>query len=400
MPDLIATAAFGLEAVVSRELEKLGYADRVVEDGRVTFAADHAAIARTNLWLRSADRVLVELGQFNASEFGALFDGVVALPWEEWLDRSAAIPVEVRAVRSPIVSPRSAQSIVKKAIVTRLCQVYGVTSLPENGPTYLVDVSIRGTDVSVAIDTSGAGLHKRGYRTERAAAPLKETLAAGILQLTYWKRDRPLADPFCGSGTIPIEAALMAGNIAPGLRRSFVAEQWPLLNSLDSRIWRAAREEAHDLRDLTPNDLIWGSDQDARVLGRARRHAQNAGVSDRIHWQTATFQSFRSNREFGCMVTNPPYGERLEDLARVEQLYAQMPEILHALSSWSFYILTSHPNFANFARRKPDRRRKLYNGKISCTLYQFYGPRPPKPQHGAPPSGHGVDVPIKASDDT
>lgn len=397
MPDLIATAAFGLEAVVSRELEKLGYADRLVEDGRVTFAADNAAIARANLWLRSADRVLVELGQFTASEFGALFDGVVALPWEEWLDRSAAIPVEVRAVRSPIVSPRSAQSIVKKAIVTRLCQVYGVTTLPENGPTYLVDVSIRGTDVSVAIDTSGAGLHKRGYRTERAAAPLKETLAAGILQLTYWNRDRPLADPFCGSGTIPIEAALMAGNLAPGLRRNFVAEQWPLLNP---QIWRAARDEARDLRDLTPNELIWGSDQDSRVLASARRHAQNAGVADRIHWQGAKFQSFRSNREFGCIVTNPPYGERLEDLARVEQLYAQMPEVFLAHPTWSFYILTSHPNFANFARRKPDRRRKLYNGKISCTLYQFYGPRPPKPQPAPPPSDCGVDLPLGAGDDT
>ena len=375
MPDFIATAAFGLEAVVDRELERLGYADRFVEDGRVTFSADHAAIARANLWLRSADRVLVEIGQFPASEFGALFDGVVALPWEQWLDRNAAIPVEVSAVRSPIVSPRSAQSIVKKAIVTRLGEAYSMRTLPETGARYLIDVSIRGTDVSVAIDTSGAGLHKRGYRTERAAAPLKETLAAGLLQLTFWKRDRPLADPLCGSGTIPIEAALIAGNIAPGSRRSFAAEQWPML---DSRIWRVAREEARDLVDATASEIIWGSDRDSRIIAKARKHANNAGVFDRIHFQAGEFREFRSTKEFGCLVSNPPYGERLGNPAEIEQLYREVPEIFARHPSWSFYILTSHPQFAELAGRRPDRRRKLYNGKIPCTYFQFHGRRPPK----------------------
>lgn len=375
MPDLIATAAFGLEAVVARELKQLGYTDQFVEDGRVTFAADLLGIARANLWLRSADRVLVELGQFPASEFGALFDGIRALPWEQWLDRNAAIPVEVSAVRSPITSPRSAQGIVKKAIVTRLGQIHSLRTLPESGPRYLVDVSIRGTDVSVAIDTTGPGLHKRGYRTERAAAPLKETLAAGMLQLTFWNRDRPLADPLCGSGTIPIEAALLAANIAPGLGRHFAAEDWPLL---DRVIWTLAREEARDQIDPRPAEMISGFDRDARAISHARKHAQQAGVLDRIHFQTAQFENFRSSKMFGCLVSNPPYGERMGTAREVEALYHQFAEIFARHPSWSFYLLTSHPEFAEFARRQPNRRRKLYNGKIPCTYYQFHGPRPPR----------------------
>lgn len=214
--DLIATAAFGLEAVVGRELERLGYKDQVVEDGKVTFAADEAGIARANLWLRSADRVLLQVGEFTAIEFGALFDQVEAIPWEDLLPRDAATVVEVRAVRSPITSPRSAQSIVKKAIVTRLGQAYGLTQLPETGPRYPVDVSIKGEEVTVAIDTSGDGLHKRGYRTLSGPAPLKETLAAGLIQLSYWNRDRPFADPFCGTGTLPIEAALLGAQSTNG----------------------------------------------------------------------------------------------------------------------------------------------------------------------------------------
>ncbi len=243
MVDLIATAAFGLEAVVDRELERLGYSDRVVEDGKVTFSAPESAIARSSLWLRSADRVLLQIGEFTAIDFGELFDRVEALPWEEWLPRDAVFPVEVRAVRSTINSPRNGQSIVKKAIATRLGRHYGLSQLPETGSTYPIDVAIVADNVTIAIDTSGDALHKRGYRKTAGAAPLKETLAAGLVQLSYWNRDRTFADPFCGSGTLPIEAALIARNRAPGLGRTFLAETWP---RLPSPVWAEARAEARE----------------------------------------------------------------------------------------------------------------------------------------------------------
>lgn len=374
MPDLIATAAFGLEAVVSRELERLGYTDRVVEDGRVTFAADEAAIARTNLWLRSADRVLLQLGEFTATEFGALFDNVVALLWEEWLPRDAAIPVEVRVARSPINSPRSAQSIVKKAIVRRLGEAYGVSQLPETGAAYLVDVGIRGDHVSVAIDTSGDALHRRGYRTLSGPAPLKETLAAGLVQLSYWNRDRHFADPFCGSGTLPIEAALIGRNIAPGLKRRFVAEQWPRLSPA---IWKEARAEANDAILKTPLS-IYGSDIDRKAVSMAARHAAAAGVAHDVRFETKSFDEFRPAEAYGCMISNPPYGERLGEQKDVERLYRGMDEIFRRLPTWSLYILSAFPSFERDVQKRPDRKRKLYNGKIACNYYQFYGPRPPR----------------------
>lgn len=388
MPDLIATAAFGLEAVVSRELERLGYSDRVVEDGRVTFAADDAAIARANLWLRSADRVLVQIGEFTAVDFGELFDQVVALPWEEWLPRDAAIPVEVRAVRSPIRSPRSAQSIVKKAIVRRLGDVHGMTQLPESGAKYLVDVGIRGDEVSVAVDTSGDALHKRGYRTMSGPAPLKETLAAGLVQLSYWNRDRPFADPFCGTGTIPIEAALIGRNIAPGLNRRFVSEQWPRLSSA---IWREARAEAKDLITRSPLNIA-GSDIEERAIMMARKHAAAAGFGSDLRFETKPFADFRSSEEFGCLISNPPYGERIGEAKQVERLYRSMNDVFRRLPTWSIYVLSAYPGFEQEVHQRADRKRKLYNGKIACTYYQFYGPRPPRSPESQARTGAGVDA--------
>jgi putative N6-adenine-specific DNA methylase len=388
MPDLIATAAFGLEAVVDRELDRLGYADRVVEDGKVTFAADESAIARANLWLRSADRVLLQLGEFTATEFGALFDQIVALPWEEWLPRDAAIPVEVRAVRSPIRSPRSAQSIVKKAIVTRLGGKYGLTTLPETGPRFPVDVSIRGDEVIVALDTSGDALHRRGYRTLSGPAPLKETLAAALVQLSYWNRERPLADPFCGTGTIPIEAALIGRNIAPGLNRRFLGEEWPRLKRSG---WAEARHEARDVIVNEPLACIAGSDIDGEAIVTARKHADAAGVGKDIRFETRAFTEFGSADEYGCLVCNPPYGERMGEQRQVESLYRSMNDLFGKIPTWSVYVLTAHPQFERLVRRRPDRKRKLYNGRIECTYYQFFGPRPPKTRDAESPGERGVD---------
>jgi len=389
MPDLIATAAFGLEAVVDREVERLGYADRVVEDGRVTFAADQAGIARSNLWLRSADRVLVQVGEFTSVDFGELFDRVHAIAWEEWLPKTAAIPVEVSAVRSQIRSPRSAQGIVKKAIVTRLGRVYGLSQLPETGPTVPVDVSIRGDDVSVAIDTSGDGLHKRGYRTLSGPAPLKETLAAGLVQLSYWNRDRPFADPFCGTGTIPIEAALIGRNIAPGLGRRFLAEEWP---AVDPALWREAREEARAA--VLPGAMapMAGTDIDAKSVEMARRHASAAGVAGDIEFRVMPFERLESEREHGCLIANPPYGERLGEERQIEGLYRSMNEVFGRLPTWSMYVLTGYSGFERLVGRRPDRKRKLYNGRIECAYHQFYGPRPPRRPPGDASGRAGVDA--------
>lgn len=396
MPDLIATAAFGLEAVVDRELERLGYDDRVVEDGKVTFAADESGIARANLWLRSADRVLMQVGEFTAVDFGELFDRVEALPWEEWLPKDGAIPVEVRAVRSPIKSPRSAQSIVKKAIVTRLGRAYGVAQLPESGPQYPVDVAVRGDDVTVAIDTSGDGLHKRGYRTLTGPAPLKETLAAALIQLSYWRRDRPLADPFCGTGTIPIEAALIGRNIAPGLSRAFLAEDWP---ALARSIWNEARAEAKDAIVKDPLAPILGTDIDPDSISRSKRHASAAGVGADLEFQICDVAQFGSRQEFGCLIANPPYGERIGEAREVEGLYRTLKQVFERLPTWSHYVLTAHPDFERLVGRRPDRKRKLYNGRIECAYHQFYGPRPPRRTPGQGSGPPGVDESRGRSDD-
>jgi 23S rRNA (guanine2445-N2)-methyltransferase / 23S rRNA (guanine2069-N7)-methyltransferase len=377
MPEhFIATAAFGLEAVVARELKQLGYPDSRAEAGSVRFVADDKAICRTNLWLRSSDRVLVEMGRFEATDFGQLFDGTVALPWERWLPADASFPVRGKSVRSQLSSVPACQRLVKKAIVDRLCKAHGVQVLPETGAVFPIQVSLLNNQVSLTIDTSGAGLHKRGYRQQTGLAPLKETLAAALIQLSYWRPDRPFLDPFCGTGTIPIEAALIGLNQAPGLHREFAAEAWP---TLSAQLWREARTEARDLlRPDTELDIV-GSDCDPIALRMARDHAVAAKVAEKIEWRKQDARDLRCDSEYGCIIANPPYGERLGEMPEVEELYSVLPDTLSRFATWSHYIITSHPAFEPIVGRRADRRRKLYNGRIECTYYQFHGPRPPKP---------------------
>ncbi|MEW4527343.1 MAG: class I SAM-dependent RNA methyltransferase [Maioricimonas sp. JB045] len=379
---LIATTAFGLEKVVARELQQLGYTEQQVENGRVRFSGDAAAICRANLWLRSADRVLVEVGDFPCTDFGELFDQTAALPWEQWLAADSQFPVRGRSVRSTLASVPDCQRLVKKAIATRLQRIYDQDWCPETGPEYTIEIAVVNDRALLTIDTSGAGLHKRGYRTLVGAAPLRETLAAALVQLSYWNRERPFADPCCGSGTIPIEAALIGRNIAPGLNRSFAAEDWP---QIPAAVWSEARTEARDL--ITPPLPIrmLATDIDSRALRLARPHAEAAGVADDIHFQTRPLAEFSSSRPYGCLITNPPYGERLGDSDTLQSLYGDMRRAFGELEKWSLYVLTADPQFERHIERKADRRRKLYNARIACTYYQFYGPRPPK-RTGEPPT--------------
>ncbi|MCH8047188.1 MAG: bifunctional 23S rRNA (guanine(2069)-N(7))-methyltransferase RlmK/23S rRNA (guanine(2445)-N(2))-methyltransferase RlmL [Planctomycetes bacterium] len=371
--ELIATASTGLEAVVGRELRALGYEPRVVQPGWLLFEGDAAAIARSNLWLRTAERVLIRLGTFPATDFGQLFDGTFALPWDQWLPADAEFPVNGRSVKSQLSSVPACQKIVKKAIVEKLRAAHGVETLDETGPRVVVEVALLENQATLVIDTTGAGLHKRGYRKLSGRAPLRETLAAAMVKLSYWRPDRPLIDPFCGTGTIPIEAALIGRNMAPGLQRTFAAEDWP---ALAAELWTEARCEARDLAKPNIPGRIIGTDVDGEVLSLARYHAQQAGVDEQIHFQRRDFADMRGKGDYGCVICNPPYGERMSDAAEVERLYRSMPEVLRGQKTWSHYILTSHENFEQIIGQKADRRRKLYNGNIRCTYFQFHGPKP------------------------
>ena len=373
---LIAATTFGLEAVVSRELKQLGYDKQSTEDGKVTFEADASAIARANLWLRSAERVLVQVGQFEATDFGELFDRTKALPWEEWLPENAYFPVEGRSVRSQLHSTPDCQAIVKKAIVERLKQHYHKVWFEENGPTCTIEVALLKDRATLTIDTTGPGLHKRGYRKLVGEAPLKETLAAALIQLSYWNSGRMLLDPFCGSGTIPIEAALLGRKLAPGLHRTFVAEEWP---TVPSDIWQQARNEARDIALPKLEGSIVGSDIDAEAIKLATHHAMLAGVADDIRFENRDFARVTTEelQPYGCLIANPPYGERLGELAEAEALYQRLGTFSQRLNGWSIYVLTSHKDFESLFGRRCDRRRKLFNGRIECTYYQYQGPKPP-----------------------
>jgi 23S rRNA (guanine2445-N2)-methyltransferase / 23S rRNA (guanine2069-N7)-methyltransferase len=375
--ELITTAASGTEAVVRRELAALGYEARTMSPGRLMFRADKSAIARANLWLRSGERVLVHMGSFPATDFGVLFDGVASLPWERWLPRDAEFPVSGRSHRSQLSSVPACQRMAKRAVVKRLQEAHHVQELPETGPRAAIEISLRQDVATLTLDTTGVGLHKRGYRSLVAEAQLRETLAATLVQLSYWREGRVLADPFCGTGTILIEAALLGRKMAPGLRRLFAAEAWP---TFDARLWTAAREEARDLtRPALPERLL-GYDIDPEALSLARYHAEQAGVAADIHWQERPFGELRAKAEYGCLVTNPPYGERMGDEDEIEKLYRTFPLVLRGLPTWSFYILSARPDLERLVGQTADRRRKLYNGPLECTYYQFHGPRPPRDQ--------------------
>lgn len=373
---LIATAAFGLEAVVARELKALGYDQQTVEDGRVLFEADLAAIPRCNLWLRSADRVLVRMGEFEARDFGELFDQTRDLPWADWLPVDAKFPVRGRSNRSQLRSVPTCQSISKKAIVESMNDRYHREHFDESGDEFPIDVSLKRDRATLTLDTTGPGLHKRGYRTWIGAAPLKETLAATLVQLSFFNRDKAFIDPFCGTGTIPIEAALIARNRAPGLLRSFVSESWPIIGP---ELWSEARREARQLILPPLESPLVGTDIDASVLEHARRHAEQAGVADDIHFQQLDIAEMRSQAKYGCCICNPPYGERIEsDTGDITELYRSLARQLSSMETWSSYVITSLRDVEAIFGRKSGRKRKLYNGRIECTYYQFFGPRPPR----------------------
>jgi putative N6-adenine-specific DNA methylase len=372
---LIATAAFGIESVVSRELRKLGYDDQFVENGRVTFAGDEKAICRTNLWLRTADRVLVKVGEFKAMSFEELFEQTKALPWDEWIPEDAEFPVEGKSIDSKLSSVPDCQAIVKKAVVEKLKQKYHREWFEETGAYYRIEVALLKDMVTLTLDTSGAGLHKRGYRKLVGGAPLKETLACAMLLISRWNADKVLIDPLCGSGTIPIEAALIGKNIAPGLNREFSSEKWPII---PQKLWEEAREEARDSIKHDQELRIHGSDIDEEAMSLARYHAKQAGVEEYIHLQRMPMADIKSRYKYGFIICNPPYGERIGELKEIEELYRQMGTVFRTFDTWSYYVITSNREFEKLFGRKADKKRKLYNGKILCQYYQFFGPPPSK----------------------
>ncbi len=373
--ELVAVAAFGLEAIVVRELHALGYENVAVEDGRVRFRAPLSAVARTNLWLRCAERVQIVVGEFPAKNFDDLFDTVKELEWERWLPVDAKFPVEARCVRSLIRSVPNTQKMVKRAIVERMRKIHSRHWFAETGIEYTIECNILGDRAQLTIDTTGDGLHKRGYRKFAGSAPLRETVAAALVKLSYWSRDRLLVDPFCGSGTIPIEAAMIGRNIAPGRIRNFAAEEWP---QIPRSLWTEARQEARDLEDRRPFSVaIIGTDISRDAVKNARMHARTAGVETDIHFEKKEFVEFPTNRDYGITICNPPYGERMGEEEEVRQLYRDMGELLCPLEDWSHYILTSYERFEREFGRRADRRRKIFNARIPCTYYQYLGPKPP-----------------------
>lgn len=371
--ELIATATFGLEAVVAQEVRNLGYYNTVVENGKVTFTAEESAICRANLWLRTADRVRLKIGEFKAITFDELFEKTKALPWAELIPVDANFPVEGKSIKSKLFSVSDCQAIVKKAVVENMKQKYKKQWFDETGPLYKIEVALLKDTATLTIDTSGPGLHKRGYREMAGYAPLKETLAAALVLLARWRPKRVLIDPFCGSGTIPIEAVLIGQNIAPGMNREFISESWP---NISKDLWRQAREETHDLADYHQPVEIIGTDIDDKAVKLARKNAHKAQVEKQIHFQRMSVSDLSSKKKYGQIICNPPYGERLSDLPEVERLYKEMGRVFSKLDTWSFYILTAHPEFEKFFGRPVTKKRKLYNGRIKVDYYQYYGPKP------------------------
>lgn len=375
--ELVVPCHFGLEAVLKREIYDLGYEIERVEDGRVTFLGDEEAICRANIFLRTAERVLIQVGRFRATTFEELFQGIKALPWEEYIPSDGKFWVKkASSIKSKLFSPSDIQSIVKKAMVERLKREYHTDWFKEDGAPYPVRIFLLKDEVTVTLDTSGDSLHKRGYRTMTSKAPLTETLAAALLLLTPWKPDRILVDPFCGSGTFPIEAAMIAANMAPGMNREFTAEQWT--NLIDRKLWYECVREAQDMVEENVTVDIQGYDIDGDVVKAARENAKRAGVEHLIHFQQRPVAQLRHPKKYGFIVTNPPYGERLEDKADLPELYGQIGEAYRSLDSWSMYLITSYEDTERYIGRKADKNRKIYNGMLKTYFYQFMGAKPPR----------------------
>ncbi len=379
--ELIAPCHFGLEAMLKREILDLGYEISKVEDGKVTFLGDWEAVCYANVFLRTAERVLVKIGSFHAESFDELFEGTKALPWEEYIPRDGKFWVaKANSIKSKLFSPSDIQSIMKKAMVERLKMHYGISRFEETGASFPMRVTLMKDEVTIGLDTSGISLHKRGYRRLSAKAPITETLAAALIMLTPWKAGRILVDPFCGSGTFPIEAAMMAAGIAPGMKRTFLARQWTDL--APKKLWDYAYEEAKDLAaDAAAGGIetdIQGYDIDAEVVRAARENAKLAGVDHLIHFQARPVSELRHPKKYGFIISNPPYGERLEEKAALPELYTQIGRAFDGLDTWSKYIITSYEDTEKYIGKKADKNRKIYNGMLKTYFYQYIGPRPPR----------------------
>lgn len=375
--ELIAPCHFGLEAVLKREILDLGYEISEVEDGRVTFYGDADAICRANIFLRTAERILLKVGSFRAVTFEELFDKTKELPWEDYIPQNGKFWVaKAASVKSKLFSTSDIQSIMKKAMVRRMQECYRVEWFPENGASYPVRVFLMKDIVTVGIDTTGISLHKRGYREVSGKAPITETLAAALIMLTPWRKDRILVDPFCGSGTFPIEAAMMAANIAPGMNRSFLSEKWD--NLITKKNWYDVIDEANDMICDDVEVDIQGYDVDSSVIKIARKNAREAGVDHLIHFQERDVKDLNHPKKYGFIITNPPYGERLEDKKDLPELYRAFGESFKRLDSWSAYMITSYEDAERYFGRKADKNRKIYNGMLKTYYYQFLGPKPPK----------------------
>lgn len=375
--ELIAPCHFGLESMLKKEITELGYEIVSVEDGRVTFKGDETVIPRANIFIRTAERILLKMGSFRAKTFDELFEGTKALSWEEYLPRDAKFWVtKATTNKSALFSGSSIQSIVKKAIVDRMRETYHINHFEEDGDEYPIRVFIFKDMVSIGIDTSGTSLHKRGYRQLVGKAPISETLASALLMLTPWNKDRVLVDPFCGSGTFPIEAAMIGANVAPGMNREFTADSWDKV--IPKKIWYNAFDEAHDVirKDIEMN--IQGYDLDPEIVKCAMANAREAGVDKYIHFQARDVKDLSNPKHYGFIITNPPYGERLEEKKDLPELYKTIGESFARLPDWSMYLITSYEEAEKYIGRKADKNRKIYNGMIKSYFYQFMGPKPPR----------------------
>lgn len=375
---LTAPCHFGLEAVLKREITELGYDVTGTENGKVSFAGDGEAIARANIWLRTAERVLLEVGQFQAVSYDELFEKTAALPWGDLIPRDGKFWVtKATSIDSKLFSPSDIQSIMKKAMVRSMTRRYGMTQFPETGASYPLRVFLHHDRVSVSLDTSGASLHRRGYRTETAKAPITETLAAALIMLTPWHADRILVDPFCGSGTFPIEAAMMAANMAPGMNREFLSQDWNHL--ISKKCWYHALDEANEQLNLDIETDIQGYDIDGAIIRGAKINAEQAGVAKLIHFQERDVSRLSHAKKYGFLITNPPYGERLKgEKEEIAALYRTLGERYRRLEDWSLYLITSVERAETYIGRKADKNRKIYNGMMKTYFYQFLGKKPPK----------------------
>ncbi len=375
--NLIAPCHFGLEAVLKREIYDLGYEIVSVEDGKVTFEGDEEAICRGNIFLRTTERILLEVARFKATTYDELFEGIKALPWEKYIPEDGKFWVaKATSVKSKLFSPTDIQSIVKKAMVERLKTCYKVQWFEETGASYPLRISLMKDEVIVGLDTTGESLHKRGYRLATSKAPISETLAAALIMLTPWHKDRILLDPFCGSGTFPIEAAMIAANIAPGYKRSFLAEKWT--NLIEPELWEDIRKEAEEGICYDVDTDIQGYDLDGEILKGARENAKRAGVEHLIHFQQRDVKDLRHPKKYGFIITNPPYGERLEEKEALPELYKTIGKVYKQLDAWSAYLITSYEKAPEDMGVKADKTRKIYNGMLRTNFYQFMGPKPPK----------------------